>query len=88
MACLVLWGEDARMERLLQRFGENVRQARQERGWTQEDLSGQTGLAVVQVSRIERGKREIRLSTLVRLLDGLDAPPEALLDGLLRQPES
>jgi transcriptional regulator with XRE-family HTH domain len=68
-----------------QRFGKNVRQARLDRGWSQEDLSGKTGLATVQVSRIERGVREIRLTTLVRLLDGLDVPPETLLDGLLGQ---
>jgi transcriptional regulator with XRE-family HTH domain len=67
----------------LQRFGRNVRDARQERGWTQEDLAAKTELAVVQVSRIENGRREIRLSTLIRLLDGLDARPEALLRGLL-----
>jgi HTH-type transcriptional regulator/antitoxin HipB len=73
---------------LLQRFGENVRRARHARGWTQEDLSAETKLAVVQVSRIERGKREIRLSTLVRLLDGLDVQPETLLDGLLRRGDS
>jgi transcriptional regulator with XRE-family HTH domain len=84
MACLVSCVEDSRMERLLQQFGENVRQARHDRGWTQEDLSAETGLAVVQVSRIERGKREIRLSTLVRLLDGLEIHPETLLAGLLR----
>lgn len=70
---------------LLQRFGENVRRARHARGWTQEDLSAETNLAVVQVSRIERGKREVRLSTLVRLLDGLEVQPETLLDGLLRR---
>jgi transcriptional regulator with XRE-family HTH domain len=85
MACLVLRVEDARMEGLLQQFGENVRQARHERKWTQEDLSGATGLAVVQVSRIERGKREIRLSSLVRLLDGLDVQPDVLLRGVLRR---
>lgn len=71
------------MDEPLERFGENVRRARQERGWTQEDLSGASGLAVVQVSRIERGKREIRLTTLIRLLDSLDIPADALLDGLL-----
>lgn len=75
------------MDGLLQQFGENVRRARHARGWTQEDLYAKTGLAVVQVSRIERGKREIRLSTLIRLLDGFDAPPELLLKDLLRQPE-
>jgi len=73
------------MERYLQRFGENVRQARHDHGWTQEDLSARTGLAVVQVSRIELGKREIRLSTLIRLLDGLDVQPDTLLKGVLRK---
>lgn len=71
------------MDSPLQRFGANVLQARLAHGWTQEDLSEKTGLATVQVSRIERGVREIRLTTLVRLLDGLDVPPDTLLDGLL-----
>ena len=61
-----------------------VKELRIERGWTQEDLSAKTGLAVVQISRIERGRREIRLSTLIRLIDGLDVPPELLLRGLYR----
>jgi transcriptional regulator with XRE-family HTH domain len=83
MACLVLCDEDADMDDAIQQFGENVRSARHERGWTQEDLSARTGLAVVQISRIERGKREIRLTTLIRLLDAFDMPVEALLGGLI-----
>jgi DNA-binding XRE family transcriptional regulator len=71
------------VEHSLQRFGANVRQARLDHGWTQEDLAHETGLATVQVSRIERGVREIRLTTLIRLLDGLDVPADKLLDGLL-----
>jgi transcriptional regulator with XRE-family HTH domain len=66
-------------------FGANVRYAREQHGWTQEDLAFKTKLAVVQVSRIERGKREIRLTTLVRLLDGLEVEPNALLKGLLQE---
>ncbi len=85
MACLVLGVEDADMDDAIQQFGENVRRARHERGWTQEDLSARTGLAVVQISRIERGKREIRLTTLVRLLDAFDVAPEVLLSRLLDQ---
>jgi transcriptional regulator with XRE-family HTH domain len=69
----------------LKTFGANVRDIRNKRGWTQEDLSGATKLAVVQVSRIERGKREIRLTTLVRLLDGLEIEPDVLLKGLLQE---
>lgn len=70
----------------MQRFGANVRQARLDHGWTQEDLAQETGLATVQVSRIERGTREIRLTTLIRLLDALDVSADKLLDGLLRTP--
>jgi transcriptional regulator with XRE-family HTH domain len=70
------------VESALQRFGQNVRNARLARGWTQEDLAAHTGLAVVQVSRVERGKREIRLTTLLRLLTALGVPPTELLDGL------
>jgi transcriptional regulator with XRE-family HTH domain len=66
----------------LQRFGQNVRAARLERGWTQEDLAGRTGLAVVQVSRVERGVREIRLTTLLRLVAAFEITPSKLLDGL------
>jgi len=63
-------------------FGGNVRAARQAKGWTQEDLSERTGLAVVQVSRVERGAREIRLTTLLRLIRALEVPPGDLLTGL------
>lgn len=72
------------MAGLPQKLGENVREAREARGWTQEELSARTKLAVVQISRIERGKREIRLSTLIRLIDALDIPPEVLLNGLYK----
>jgi HTH-type transcriptional regulator / antitoxin HipB len=65
-----------------QRFGQNVRAARLARGWTQEELAHRTGLASVQVSRIERGKREVRLTTLLRLTAALDMRPDELLDGL------
>lgn len=67
----------------VERFGQNVRAARLARGWTQEDLAERTGLATVQISRIERGRREVRLNTLVRLLRALDVPPADLMKGLL-----
>ncbi len=63
-------------------FGRNVRAARTKKKWTQEDLAAKTGLAPAQISRIERGAREIRLTTLVRLLTALEAGPEALMIGL------
>ena len=70
------------MATTLEQFGARVRKARLERGWTQEDLAEETGLASVQISRIERGVREIRLTTLLRLLDALNIPAGKLLDRL------
>ena len=67
----------------LERFGQNVRSLRLARGWTQEDLAHEAGLAPVQVSRIERGKWEIRPTTLIRLIHALEAPLADLLDGRL-----
>lgn len=64
-------------------FGRNVRTARLARGWTQEQLADETGLASVQISRIERGTREVRLTTLLRLLRALDLNPDRLLKDLL-----
>jgi transcriptional regulator with XRE-family HTH domain len=72
------------MAGLPQKLGKNVRAARKERGWTQEELSARTKLAVVQISRIERGKREIRLGTLIRLVDAFEVAPDVLLDGLYK----
>lgn len=66
-----------------EQFGHNVRAARQRRGWTQEDLAHATGLATVQVSRIERGRREVRLTTLLRLVRALDVTADELLRGVI-----
>lgn len=70
------------MDRAVKRFGANVRAARQAKGWTQEELAHESGLATVQVSRIERGVREIRLTTLLRLIEALETSPSKLMHGL------
>jgi transcriptional regulator with XRE-family HTH domain len=64
------------------RFGKKVRAARQARGWTQEELAERAGLAPVQISRIERGVREVRLTTLLRIAQALQTTPDRLLGGL------
>jgi transcriptional regulator with XRE-family HTH domain len=71
--------DDRDVDETVARFGENVREARQAHGWTQEELARRSGLASVQISRIERGKREVRLTTLVRLLDALSVSADDLL---------
>ncbi len=67
----------------LERFGRNVREARDQRGWTQEELAHRSDLSPVQISRIERGAREIRLSTLIKLIEALEIDGNALLTGIV-----
>lgn len=48
-----------------------LRVAREARGLTQRDVSRATGIAVPNLSTIESGEVDIRLSTLERILDAL-----------------
>jgi transcriptional regulator with XRE-family HTH domain len=71
-----------RDQALIDRFGRSLRRARLERGWSQAQLARESGLFVTEISRIERGSREVRLTTLMRLVDALGAPPQELLSRL------
>jgi transcriptional regulator with XRE-family HTH domain len=66
----------------VEKFGRNLRAARQERGWTQEELAEKANLASVQISRVERGVREVRLTTLLRLIAALETTPARLFEDL------
>jgi XRE family transcriptional regulator, regulator of sulfur utilization len=70
------------MENSVGRFGLNVRELRLERGWTQEELADRSGLTPVQISRVERGVREVRLTTLLRLIAALETTPDRILAGV------
>lgn len=64
------------------RFGANVREERQRRALSQEALAAAADLHRTEISLLERGAREPRLSTVVRLARALDVPTAALLDGV------
>jgi transcriptional regulator with XRE-family HTH domain len=70
------------MANQVEQFGRNLRAVREEKGWTQEELAEKAGLASVQISRVERGVREVRLTTLLRLTAALETTPARLFDGL------
>jgi transcriptional regulator with XRE-family HTH domain len=63
-------------------LGRRLRKLREEKGWTQEELADRSGLTSVQVSRVERGVREIRLTTLLRLIAALEVRPDCLMADL------
>lgn len=66
----------------MQRFATNVRAARVEAGLTQEAVGLASGVHPTEVSRIENGKRDPQISTVIRLASALDVPAARLLDGV------
>jgi transcriptional regulator with XRE-family HTH domain len=48
-------------------LGLRVRALREKRNWSQEDLAHESGLARSFTGAIERGEKDLRLSTLVKL---------------------
>ena len=63
----------------VEQFAQNLRAARRRRGLSQEALAAAADLHRTEVSLLERGGREPRLTTLVRLARALDIKPVALL---------
>lgn len=64
----------------LSTFAVNVRAARKRAGLSQEEVSAASGIHVTEVSRIERGLRDPRVSTMLRLAGALGVPASALVD--------
>lgn len=72
----------ARMDDAVAQFARNVACARRRLHITQEDVSDRSGVHPTEVSRIENGERDVRISTVFRLAAALEVRPGELLDGL------
>jgi ribosome-binding protein aMBF1 (putative translation factor) len=59
---------------LTRQFGRGLRAARRGKGWSLTDMWRACGISVSELSRIERGGREPRLTTLIVLAETLDVP--------------
>lgn len=62
--------------------GRNIRAQRKLRELTQEELAHRAGMHPVEVGRAERGVRDMRVSTVVKLARGLDLPAKELFRDL------
>jgi transcriptional regulator with XRE-family HTH domain len=60
-----------RDEKLLKRFARNLKNARKERGMSQEDLADKSGLALSQIARIETARLNTTIGTVYALLKAL-----------------
>ena len=62
-----------------EQFAENLRRERIARDMSQETLAAACDLHPTEISRLERGTREPRLTTIVRLATGLGTTAASLL---------
>jgi transcriptional regulator with XRE-family HTH domain len=69
------------------RFAVNLRHAREVAGISQEELAGRIEVHRTEISLLERGGREPRLGTLVKLAVALGTTPEALSAGIAWDPK-
>jgi DNA-binding XRE family transcriptional regulator len=63
-------------------LGERVRRLREQRGWSQEGFAHEGGLGRSFAGAIERGEKDIRLSTLTKLARALGVSLSQLLKGI------
>lgn len=64
------------------RFAVNLKRARGAKGISQEELGFTCDLHRTEISLLERGGREPRLGTLLKLAQALDVSPEELSAGI------
>ncbi len=70
------------------RFAVNLRRIRKGRGLSQEAMASLAGIHRTEASLLERGKREPRMTTLVKLAAVLEVPLGDLFEGVeWRAPE-
>ena len=71
-----------RKEELLRKFGRQLKILRKQKGLSVRELALEARLDTEQVRRIEAGKVNLLLSTILALARGLDIPPDELLRAL------
>jgi len=67
-------------KKIRKKFGQRVRHLRKQQNISQAQLAFESGLSREQISRIERGIKNVSLETIVSLSIGFDIPLKDLCD--------
>lgn len=66
------------MQQIQRQLGERIRKLRQKRGWSQEEFAAISGLHRTYVGAVERGEKNLTISTIHTLAKTLDTTIAAL----------
>jgi transcriptional regulator with XRE-family HTH domain len=65
---------------ILKLFGENLKKIRKEKGYTLRSLSYECDIDYSDINKIEKGQKNITLTTVIELAKGLAVQPKKILD--------
>lgn len=66
-------------KRIIQETAENIRQAREKKGWTQEELAKKAGIDSNSYAKVERGESKPYGVTLVKIIKALGVKSSDIL---------
>ena len=66
-------------DKFLQEVGFNIKELREQKGMSQEDLANDCNIPKSQIGRIERAEINTTLRTLYKIANALQVKPETLL---------
>lgn len=64
------------------KFGQLVKEWREDRGFTQEELAYRSKISVTYISKIENGQTNVSLDTICKIATGLGITLSELLNGM------
>jgi transcriptional regulator with XRE-family HTH domain len=66
----------------LLKIGENIRTARKQRGYSQEEFADIAGFSRSYYTEIETGKRNISILNLVKIIEALNVDPNEIIGSI------
>ena len=72
-------GKNAKDKRYLLKIGDNIRTARKQRGYSQEEFADIAGFSRSYYTEIETGKRNISVLNLIKIMEALNVNPNEII---------
>jgi len=75
-----MYSEDE--QRILEQFGNNIRELRRNKGFSQEGFADAVGLHRTYMGGVERGERNLSVLNIVKIIRKLEISPNEIFSGI------